>query len=475
MIVFDLDNTVWTPELYQLRSLQRQGKLPKAGRDVKLFPGAKAILNSIRKDRQKWSGVKFAVASRTNQPEWAHHLLADFGIDDLFEYAEIFPRDKVAHFRNLRQASGIPYDRMLFFDDSRDGNWGNCVPVSQLGVLSVHCPVGLRTEDLFNTAIERFADWSKRGRKPGTIVEKNGVVTELAAAEEDTDERFSGTVKKFEQDRGFGFIKYGKNDANDVFFHVNDFVDNVDLLAAGDEVSFQVKTDPKKGKKRAVSIELKGAAVSDVQKSSDDVVELPVFSMSNPFAAMMTNGFKTLETRNNDMFLPFVEGTQMLVRIGHRPFPDGDKHIGIMRKSGLDDADIERLKSLPRGFKLGQAVAIVEVGDTYEADINERSDPEFERNVVAYGKDSGRMVTPIRRVEYLKRSVQVPSGGGVYTASVPRDALPEGWLEDAASDLVEDSAKESDEEIWDQLLQSRTGKGRRGQQKKNTGYEIILG
>ena len=37
LIVLDLDNTVWTPELYQLRKLQRANQTPVAGHDVKLF------------------------------------------------------------------------------------------------------------------------------------------------------------------------------------------------------------------------------------------------------------------------------------------------------------------------------------------------------------------------------------------------------------------------------------------------------
>ena len=50
----------------------------------------------------------------------------------MFDYIEIFPGDKKQHFSNLKRVSGLEYHDMLFFDDNRDGKYGNCEPVSQL-------------------------------------------------------------------------------------------------------------------------------------------------------------------------------------------------------------------------------------------------------------------------------------------------------------------------------------------------------
>ena len=90
LIVFDLDNTIWSPELYQLRNLQRANTTPVAGKDVKLFEGARAALDA----KSKIPGIKFAVASRTKSVDWAHDLLHQFGIRHLFDHIEIFPGNK---------------------------------------------------------------------------------------------------------------------------------------------------------------------------------------------------------------------------------------------------------------------------------------------------------------------------------------------------------------------------------------------
>eukprot|EP00536_Pseudo-nitzschia_multiseries_P005562 jgi/Psemu1/190829/e_gw1.105.71.1 len=121
LVVFDLDNTLWTPELYQLRKLQRNNQFPVANKDVKLYPAAFEILRQIRNSDNNvtFANTKFAIASRTKSGEWAHDLLEQFGIRDCFDYVEIFPGDKKRHFSNLKKASGIDFKDMLFFDDNR--------------------------------------------------------------------------------------------------------------------------------------------------------------------------------------------------------------------------------------------------------------------------------------------------------------------------------------------------------------------
>lgn len=221
LIVFDLDNTLWTPELYQLRKLERMKVLPVAGRDVKLFPVAEAIIESVRSNPEKWSNTKFAVASRTKSVQWAHHLLKEFGLYDFFQYIEIFPGDKKQHFANLKEMSGIPYQEMLFFDDSRDGRYGNCVPVSQLGVLSVHTPNGLYEEEIWTKALNHYNDWNKT---PNMIVEWDGSITTNGQGTDrqsavDSTKQYDGVIKMINSEKRYGFIRYGDRSTKDVFFH----------------------------------------------------------------------------------------------------------------------------------------------------------------------------------------------------------------------------------------------------------------
>eukprot|EP00804_Cyclotella_cryptica_P024706 CCRYP_001699-RA/>CCRYP_001699-RA protein AED:0.12 eAED:0.12 QI:0/-1/0/1/-1/0/1/0/64 len=62
------------------------------------------------------------------------------------------------------------------------------------------------------------------------------------------------------------------------------------------------------------------------------------------------------------------------------------------------------------------AVAIVELGKTFETTLEQRCDPNFQQAVGAYGQGSGMRATEIKRVVYLKKGVKV-SGQGVSSRS----------------------------------------------------------
>jgi cold shock CspA family protein len=64
--------------------------------------------------------------------------------------------------------------------------------------------------------------------------------------------RIEGSLSKWNDDRGFGFIT-PRQGGNDVFVHVSAFPRDGRLPCIGESVSFEVVTDPA-GKKKAVSV-----------------------------------------------------------------------------------------------------------------------------------------------------------------------------------------------------------------------------
>lgn len=425
LIVFDLDNTLWTPELYQLRQIERLKRFPVAGKDVKLFQVADDIIQQIRTG--KYPGTKFAVASRTKSVEWAQNLLDQFDLREIFDYVEIFPGDKKQHFANLKSASGFDYNEMLFFDDNRDGKFGNCEPVSALGVLSVHCPKGLSDYAIWTNALKHYKDWSSH-KTPGTIIESDFRITTVEVAA-DSNIRLNGKVKYLNREKRFGFIQhlYRGKLKKDLFFHYSALPEDVSNVEEGDELTFRISTDSRRGQDAATDIEISKKKKEEV---AENCITLRGFSMNMPFAALLANKYKTIETRNGTMFSPYVEGTKLLLHVGQRTYPDGDRHIDVMKSGGLDDDAIQTLKSLPPGFSKGMVVALVEIGKTYETSLEQRCDPDFQRAVAAFGHDSGMRATEIRRVEYLKRGVVIAAQGGVFKVSIDKDVLPDGWLDD---------------------------------------------
>lgn len=197
MIVFDLDDCLWTPEMHELPGLpeipihgnlipvdvnsdqdQKEKKKTKKGvvglqvprygnRDnctVTLYDGARKILyelatNPIYKD------VQLATASSSLEPSYSYacldgiEILPGLVIGDMMNYNQIgrtgnLSPDKITHFQQLHEESGIPYNEMLFFDDC---NWGDhCERVTKaFGVISQRTPHGLQWKE-FETGLSKY-------------------------------------------------------------------------------------------------------------------------------------------------------------------------------------------------------------------------------------------------------------------------------------------------------------------------------
>ena len=433
LVVFDLDNTLWTPELYTLRRL-RADEQPTPWEDCWLLDGAVAALHELMSSSQ-WAKSAVAVASRTNKGTWAHALLDTFSLPtagggrqplgDLISFREIYTGSKTTHFAKLREKSGVAYEDMLFFDDARDGRYGNCEAVSKLGVMSVHTPGGL-TRELWRQGLEAFAQRKASGEPMGRIVDGEGSGRGRRAAVEGS--AVEGVVRKWFNEKRFGFVQPSGGGA-DVFFH-SSAVEGGLQPRPGLAVSFGVGSD---AKGRAACTYLRAAApVGALPTSgvSDGLggrcVQLRAFSMNQPFAGLVAHGQKTLETRNHTMF-EGSEGERVLLHVGQRTYPDGGKHLDILRRAGVDEREIARLTSLPQGFARGQLVAILELGATELLDREARCAHDVEHGACAYGDDMGRYVTQVVRAEWLRKPVPMRGRPGLFQAEVPETALPEGW------------------------------------------------
>lgn len=152
LIVFDLDFTLWECGGTYCDCLappfaNRSGKVvDRYDRVVRLYPDVAEILHECDA-----VGISMALASRTEQPVWARQLIDLLDISYRFEFTEIFPDSKLQHFAALRDASGVDYDRMLFFDDEQR----NIVEVGTLGVTCVFVPAGINRK-LFRDGMQQF-------------------------------------------------------------------------------------------------------------------------------------------------------------------------------------------------------------------------------------------------------------------------------------------------------------------------------
>lgn len=184
MIVFDLDATLWLPEMYELNACPSEPifgvlgldcngseevgilglKVPPDGPVVSLFPEALYVLRRIHLD-PAFRNVKIAAASTSEEPEYSFATLSGLEIfrgmsmASMFDYLEIgrtgaLTKYKTSHFELLAKQSGVSYDDMLFFDDCY---WEDHVQdmYDAFGVIGQRTPDGLNMET-FLMGLQRY-------------------------------------------------------------------------------------------------------------------------------------------------------------------------------------------------------------------------------------------------------------------------------------------------------------------------------
>jgi len=135
IFVFDLDYTLWpfwvdTHVTAPVKPRDNNSRcVDKLGESFAFYPATSSILHACRV-----RNIPLALASRTYAPDLARdmlkalHIIPTFSDNpaadtrsvralDYFDHIQIFPGNKTQHFSRIQQASGIPYEDMVFFDD----------------------------------------------------------------------------------------------------------------------------------------------------------------------------------------------------------------------------------------------------------------------------------------------------------------------------------------------------------------------
>lgn len=171
LVAFDLDGTLWYPEMYQLSygspfTVVDDGTkslLTKNGKKVSLLGSTARILDEL-KTLTIWKETKIAWVSTTDEPDWAKECLRKFRttpnkiiIGDCADDEEIYYGNKKQHFKNIKKRfPEINYDEMIFYDNQMD----NIRNVRELGVFCVYCPDGM-TQEIWEEGLKGYESFKE--------------------------------------------------------------------------------------------------------------------------------------------------------------------------------------------------------------------------------------------------------------------------------------------------------------------------
>lgn len=164
VIVWDVDGTIWAPEMYQIWGSHKSKpgfKTTDGGKSavctdgrtkVQVLADVREILEHLLAHPEvKNKSTQIAIASTCDEPDWARDLLTTLTLthpetkkqilmDELFDHKEIITApNKKQHFENIARKTGAKFSEMIFFDNQRD----NCEFIRKLGVNTVYTPDGV--------------------------------------------------------------------------------------------------------------------------------------------------------------------------------------------------------------------------------------------------------------------------------------------------------------------------------------------
>ncbi|XP_019640419.1 PREDICTED: magnesium-dependent phosphatase 1-like isoform X2 [Branchiostoma belcheri] len=151
LLVLDVDWTLWpfhtdmdvSPPFKKDSGEVRDSR----GKAIQPFPDVPRILDWL-----KGNGYTLALASRTWAPSDMERLLILLDWNKYFSYKEIYKGTKTKHFSKFKQNSGVPYNKMLFFDDEDI----NIHEIGNIGVMCIFVTNGLNW-NLLQKGLEKYA------------------------------------------------------------------------------------------------------------------------------------------------------------------------------------------------------------------------------------------------------------------------------------------------------------------------------
>jgi len=179
VIVFDLDGTLWNPEMYELHGgapfkhhpTRHDALIDRAGTTVALIGEARSVLQRLFNDPSRTSERErtyVAISSTCDEPAWARECLSKLFLDDdrkvplstLFgDLTEIYASNKAAQMQTILgkirriDTTVTDFHQFVFFDNQQN----NIRDVSPLGVASVYCPGGLEV-GVFERGLRQWAE-----------------------------------------------------------------------------------------------------------------------------------------------------------------------------------------------------------------------------------------------------------------------------------------------------------------------------
>ncbi|XP_037327287.1 protein EOLA1 [Pungitius pungitius] len=154
-------------------------------------------------------------------------------------------------------------------------------------------------------------------------------------------------------------------------------------------------------------------------------VQAWALSFRQPYAGLVLDGVKTLESRWRPVLAP-LENQTLAVHIAVRDWEEAEDWKAVLRGPlGMNPVQIQALLDSGERFGRGVVAGLVDVGETRLCNATLQADEQqlLEQSAVLIGLQE-KHLTHLSNPRWLKRPLKAQGGRDLWSVEIPAELLP---------------------------------------------------
>ncbi|KAM7394868.1 hypothetical protein PAMP_021643 [Pampus punctatissimus] len=153
-------------------------------------------------------------------------------------------------------------------------------------------------------------------------------------------------------------------------------------------------------------------------------VEVCCLSFRQPYAGLVLDGVKTVESRWRPLLVP-LENKTLAVHIAQRDWEGEEWRKVLSGTLGMNQAQIQALLESGEKFGRGVVAGLVDVGRTWLCPtfLQEEELQQLEQSAILIGLQE-KYLTHLSNPRWLKQPLTTHGGRDLWTVEIPTELLP---------------------------------------------------
>ncbi|XP_069748712.1 protein EOLA1 [Narcine bancroftii] len=147
-------------------------------------------------------------------------------------------------------------------------------------------------------------------------------------------------------------------------------------------------------------------------------------SFRQPYAGLILNSVKTLETRWRPLLAELRDCT-LAIHVAHKDWEGSDWKDILTHTVGMSQHQIQRLLLEGEKFGRGVIVGLVDVGDTWQCpnDLDPEDMKELEKKAILHGLEQ-KYLTTFTNPRWLHEPIPARGHKDVWVVDIPDELIP---------------------------------------------------